>query len=320
MIRTCKAKAAAAFAASRPRSPGTFPRMPAVASGNNGPAVSPDLVNWAAQLLMPWFHYVSVTHRRLFLFLAAAFLFHLFLLGFIRIDTTRQPTARPLRPIATLEISQDTHLPQPLRTEDWDELSDPRIFLAPPAALTSGASTSFLNDLTAPAPVTTSGPLPLAAEPGFELLHPTLDALSSRLQKTLQPARAPFTYQVPPLQMSTQSTWQWNETLAARAPLTTPELPSPVSNTPLTPTQVRLAVDETGTVRYALLEQSCGKPELDQQALSAAQKIRFQPLPPELTLPSASPDSARLAWGTATLFWYSIPTPQEQVLPTPPTN
>jgi TonB family protein len=81
-------------------------------------------------------------------------------------------------------------------------------------------------------------------------------------------------------------------------------LASPVSDTDLSPTELRVAVDPSGTVRNVLLEATCQKPEVDQQAVLAARKVRF--------LPSDQPG---LAWGRLTVFWHATAPPA----PPPPT-
>jgi TonB family protein len=88
-------------------------------------------------------------------------------------------------------------------------------------------------------------------------------------------------------------------------------LASPVSDTDLSPTELRVAVDPSGTVRNVLLEATCQKPELDQQAILAARKVRFRPS-------SVQPG---LDWGRLTIFWHATapPTPPPPV-PTPTTS
>jgi TonB family protein len=96
--------------------------------------------------------------------------------------------------------------------------------------------------------------------------------------------------------------------LALRQSAAAPDLPSPVSDTDLNPTELRVAVDAQGTVQHVMLEESCQKPELDQQAILAARKLRFHPAA-----------QLGLAWGRVTIFWHCTAPPREEVVPTPPT-
>jgi TonB family protein len=86
-------------------------------------------------------------------------------------------------------------------------------------------------------------------------------------------------------------------------------LASPVSDTDLSPTELRIAVDPSGAVRNVLLESTCQKPEFDQQAILAARKVRFHPS-----------DRPGLDWGRLTVFWRTTapPTPPPPI-PTPTT-
>ena len=90
-------------------------------------------------------------------------------------------------------------------------------------------------------------------------------------------------------------------------PAGVPELPSPVSDTEINPTRLRVAVTPDGSVSDVLLDQSSQKPELDQQAILATQKVRFQPT-----------NAPGLAWGLVTIAWYYTPKPQEVVPPPAP--
>ena len=63
-----------------------------------------------------------------------------------------------------------------------------------------------------------------------------------------------------------------------------PDLPSPISDIDLTPTVLSVAVNPSGTVEHVMVEQSCGgdlgapiAKDLNQQAVLAARKTRFQP-------------------------------------------
>jgi TonB family protein len=74
-----------------------------------------------------------------------------------------------------------------------------------------------------------------------------------------------------------------------------PEWPTIISDAPLRPTQLRVAVSTDGTVRYAMLERSCGNDSVDHQALEIARQFRFEPQ--EDTSPMG------LIWGVARFVW-----------------
>jgi len=127
------------------------------------------------------------------------------------------------------------------------------------------------------------------------------------VNNALHPARQPFAYKESPPPMIKSTTWQWGDALASRVPAGVPALPSPVSDTEIDPTRLRVAVTPDGTVSDVLLDQSSQKPDLDQQAILAAQKVRFQPA-----------NAPGLAWGIVTIAWYYTPKPQEVAPPTVP--
>ncbi len=92
-----------------------------------------------------------------------------------------------------------------------------------------------------------------------------------------------------------------------------PDLPTLVSDTNITPTRLRIAVDARGTVDQVLVEpisNDLSAPvagDMEAQAVDAARKIRFDP--------STTPG---LQWGRLTIFWNYAPKPREEVVPTPP--
>jgi TonB family protein len=87
--------------------------------------------------------------------------------------------------------------------------------------------------------------------------------------------------------------------LEERAVVTAPEPPVIASDAPLRPTRVRIAVAAEGTVRYAVLDSSCGAEAVDAQAVELAQRIRFEP--------EAGFDPVGLAWGTVRFLWATAP-------------
>ncbi len=78
-----------------------------------------------------------------------------------------------------------------------------------------------------------------------------------------------------------------------------PDLPTIVSETPLRTTRVRLAVAPDGTVRYAMLERSCGSEPVDKQALEIAHALRFEP--------QGGSSALALTWGVAKFVWATAP-------------
>jgi hypothetical protein len=131
----------------------------------------------------------------------------------------------------------------------------------------------------------------------------------------MRPPRQPFFYDETPPAIAAQTTWRWDGALAERQPAGPPDLPSPISDTDLSPTVLRVAVGPGGAVEHVLVEQSCGgldasiAKDLDQQAVLAARKIRFKPT-----------DQPGLLWGRITVFWRYLAKPSEEVVPTPPST
>ena len=159
--------------------------------------------------------------------------------------------------------------------------------------------------------------LPPAAPPlAYRTARPVVTPLDQRVTDEMRPARQAFRYENTAPAIATKTTWQWDSALAARQPTGVPDLPSPISDTDLTPTVLSVAVDARGTVEHALVEQSCGgdlgapiAKDLNQQAVLTAKKIRFQPT-----------DSPALLWGKMTVFWHYSAKPREEVVPTPPST
>ncbi len=125
----------------------------------------------------------------------------------------------------------------------------------------------------------------------------------------MSPPRQPFLYDAPPPAITGKTTSQWDGPLANRQPTAAPDLPSPLSDTDLNPTELRVAVGADGAVEHVLIEQSCGsgRLDLDHLAVMAARKTRFRPT-----------DQPGLAWGRLTVFWHYSAQPREEVVPTPP--
>ena len=278
------------------------------------PAVSAhDPVAQTLALLQPWINYVPPPQRRLGLFIFLALLLHLATFFFIRIDTSRAELRHQARTHVTVEYPQAVSVSGRPGDDFWDRLTDPRLFLLPLdplAGLVSEAPSLNLNsnlgsaELPPPAPPVNYRAAPLVITP-----------LEQRVGAAMRPPRQPFFYDETPPPVATKTTWQWDDTLGARKPAGLPDLPSPISDTDLSPIQLRVAVGPGGAVEHVLVEQSCGDlgapiaADLDQQAVLAARKIRFQPT-----------DQPGLVWGRLTVFWRYSAKPREEVLPTPPSG
>jgi len=266
-------------------------------------------------LLQPWIDYVPQQQRRLGLFIFIAFLGYVAAFFFIRIDTTRAEFRHRPRTHVTVEDSQSASLAGQPVDSLWDRLADPRLFLFPQQPLAGLADAPSLDLDTLNGDIG-SRELPPAAQPtDFKFIRPVVPSLAEQVGETMHPPRQPFTYQETPLHMATKTTWVWDAALAARHPISVPDLPSPVSDTDLNPTQLMIAVNPAGTVEHALVEQSSGNlgasvaKDLDQQAVLAARKIRFR-----------FTDQPGLVWGRLTVYWYYSAKPVEEVVPTPPSG
>jgi len=113
------------------------------------------------------------------------------------------------------------------------------------------------------------------------------------------PIQAP---RVPP---PTQSSFAVAGDLAARKLLTQLSIPLwPLAGT-LRETHVNLAVDASGDVFSAVVEQSSGDAAADKQALDFCRQFRFAPSP---TRAPASPIGADLTWGRVIFRWRTTAT------------
>jgi len=261
-------------------------------------------------LIQPWIDYVPKRQRRLGLFIFLALLAHLVTFFFIRLDTTRAELRHQSRIHVTMENRQAAVSSSPAGNDFWDRLADPRLYLLPLHPFSDATSGDHTLDFIAINSNIGSPEMPPPAQAAnYQFIHEVVSPLDQRAAAALTPQRQPFSYDETPPAVAAKTAWQWDRTLVQRRPANEAELPSPVSDTELGATELRVAVDAHGTVAYVLLEQSCQKPELDQQAILAARKTRFQPV-----------DTAGLLWGRATIFWHYTPTPRKEVVPTPPSG
>lgn len=252
-------------------------------------------------LLHTWIDEVPPPKRRLGLFIALAALIHVAAFFFISIDNTLPEFRHQVLAEVTLDAASGS--PEAPQDAFWDRLTDPRLYVLPqPSPAPAAPVEPFVTAESHPVE------LPVPAEIGsFPFLTQPLPSLAERVNQSLQPARQPFAYQENPPAMAKSTVWQWSPELAARAPAGVPALPSPVSDTEISPTRLQVAVTPDGSVSDVMLDQSSQKPDLDQQAILAAQKVRFQPT-----------DRPGLAWGQVTIAWYYTPKPQEIAPPPAP--
>ena len=249
-----------------------------------------------------WIDHVPRQQRRLGLFVALAAAVHIVAFFFISIDNTLPELRHEVRTEVTLD---DTAVGTPEAPEEayFDTLNDPRLFVLPqPSEAPPPTAGPFAADQLRPLS------MPEPTEIGsFPFLNQPLPSLTERVTASLRPARQPFTYEENPPAMARATTWQWGPALAARSPAGVLPLPSPVSDTEITPTRLRVAVAADGSVSDVMLDQGSQQPDLDQQAILAAQKVRFQPS-----------DQPGLTWGEVTVSWYYTPKPQEVAPPSAP--
>jgi TonB family protein len=266
-----------------------------------GPSAPHHPVAQTLALLHNWIDYVPQQQKRLGLFIFLAALAHFATFFFVRIDTTRAELRHPPRTQVTMDNATDSP-----EERFWDRMTDPRLYVLPlhaaPQSPDVAAEFQAMEQDSPPVPMP-----PLAEIGSYPFLHTSMAPLDERVEETMHPARQPFAYQEHSRPMAKTTTWQWDDTLGQRSPSGSTDLPSPVSDTEISPTQLRVGVNPDGTVADVLLEESSRVPELDQQAILAARKIRFQPA-----------NSPGLQWGMATISWYYTPKPREVAPPSAP--
>jgi TonB family protein len=281
-----------------------FPPGPAVPAASPPAGEGENPVAHTLALLQPWIEFVPKQQRRLGIFIFLALLAHLALFFFIRIDTTRAELQRQARTHVTVE---NTTVQAGSSDAFWDRLTDPRLFLLPMTPLADLSPGAAALDLSAITPRLDTQALPPAAPAGvYEVAPATAPSVTEEVQEAMIPPRVPFSYGEAAPAVAAKTTLQWDAALAQRGPVGAPDLSSPVSDTDLSPTELRVAVDGGGTVQHVLLEESCQNPELDQQAILAARKTRF-----------SSAQQPGLAWGRLTVFWHYAAQPREETAPTP---
>lgn len=262
-----------------------------------------DVVHQTLARLHNWIDEVPQPQRRLGKYVVGAALLHFTAFFFILIDNPRPEIRHDIHTEVTLDNATGSATPAGTW---WDRLTDPRRYILPQPS--EPARIVWVDPLSA---------IHIHAEPGvfpppadivnFPFLNQPLPSLRERVAQALQPERQPFTYHENPPPIVRTTVWQWGGDLATRAPAGVPALPSPVSDMEIGPTRLRVALTPEGTVSDVVLDQTSQKPELDQQAIYAVQKVRFQPV-----------NQPGIAWGVVTVAWYYTPKPQEVVPPPAP--
>jgi TonB family protein len=295
-----------------PELPVAAPASASPGATATAPQPAPDPVAQTLALIQPWIDYVPKRQRRLGLFICIALLLHLGVIYFILIDATRAE----LRHQARIHVTVDN---PPAQAEQdapsdrfWDRVTDPRLFVLPVNPMADSSSGEPPLDFSAINASIGSQDLPApVGATGYQFTRAALPPLEQSVQAAMVPPRQHFSYEESPPPIAAGTTWQWDDALNQRQPVAVPGLPSPVSDTDLAPTLLRVAVRPDGTVDHVLVEQSCGsgRLDLDQQAVLAARKARFK-----------STDQPGLVWGRVTIFWHYAPEPREVVVPTPPSS
>jgi len=260
-------------------------------------------------LINNWIDYVPRQQKRLGIFIFLALLGHLATFFFVRIDTTRSDLRHQPRTQVILENpSPDAATAAAPEAAFWDRLTDPRLYVLPLPGRSSAQAPDVAAEFAALTRDFHPVAMPAPAEIGnYPFLNNSLPPLDQRVAAALHPARQPFTYRENPRPMARATTWEWGQALDPRRPTGVPALPSPVSDTEISPTRLRLAVEADGTVSDVILDESSHNPDLDQQAILAAQKIRFQPV-----------EAPARQWGFATVSWFYTPKPREVAPPPAP--
>jgi hypothetical protein len=258
-------------------------------------------------MLHPWIDFVPRQQRRLGIFIAIALAVHLAAFFFIRIDATRAELRHQPHTRVTMESSRPA-LDAEGGDAFWDRLTDPRLFLLPVAPFSHfSADDPPLDFATINSNIGPRRLPPAAQVQSYPFMPAAGLSVAEQAQAEMHPARQSFSYDETPIALPQKTQWQWDPALAARQPAHTPDLPSPISDTDLSPTELRVAVGPGGSVKHVLLEDTCQKPELDQVAILAAQKLLFRPT-----------DQPGLEWGRITVFWHYTTKPVDVIVPTPP--
>jgi TonB family protein len=284
-------------------------KTPAPASTPSPAAHDP--VAQTLALLQPWIEYVPQQQRRLGLFICLALAIHAATFFFLTIDNSVAEMRRQVHTYVSVDPPSIVSGSGATADAYWDQLTDPRLFILPHGP--QGDLASEIPTIPIGSPLA-FGVMPQPALPEiYRATQSAVSPLDQRITLAMAPPRQAFPYDETPPVVAPKTTWQWDDTLTQRHPTGVAPLPSPVSDTDLSPTRLRIAVDPSGEVENVLVEQGSGDrgasigKDLDQQAVLAAKKLRFQPT-----------DQPGRQWGRITIFWKYSAQPREEVVPTPP--
>ena len=265
------------------------------------------------ELIEPWISFVPQQQRRLGLFICLALALHAAVCLFLGIDVAVSQMRHAPHLYVSVDYQRARALAGPSADSFWDQVTDPRVFLLP---------RSYTGDLalnmpsSAPSAVPGADTVPQPAPPDmYREAQPADSPLEQEVAEAMNPPRQPFGYALAPAPMLRQTTWQWDDALAQRHPTGAPDLPTLVSDSNLTPSRLRVAVNADGVVEHVLVEpisDDLSTPvdnSLTPQIVAAAEKIRFDPVP-----------TPGLQWGRITIFWNYAAKPREEVVPTPPAS
>lgn len=137
-------------------------------------------------------------------------------------------------------------------------------------------------------------PTALAIMSDVDFLPAGLQPLNQRAAESLAPALQtyePALSTTPGAQRASQV--EFDPSIRGRLNGSLPALPSPTASllSEAGLTVIRLGIDGQGNVVHLLVEESCGKSSIDDQAIAFLRSVRFLP------------DTADLAWGKATFYW-----------------
>lgn len=193
-------------------------------------------------------------------------------------------------------------------TSGWVNLLDPSVIALPLSQLSDEEFKKDVSRLQKIWPVQFPVSLLAPAAVKTTYLPITLEELPKRAEASLSlpaPKPMPVPVEAPPSLSGTAV--QFSGDLAKREEVKHDALPQPTSPLALRPSVLRLAVDDQGVVVYVFLDESSGDSAIDLQAVKALRNWRFAPLK------GAKPDSDKLQWGRATVFW-DIQSPSQKAV------
>jgi TonB family protein len=243
--------------------------------------------------LQPLVQIVPPRQRRLGFFILAMLAVHGLAFYAVKVSLAAPNLTQPLKTRVILDTGS-------LRGSDpaqaqWLNLFDPSLLIlmrdrAPAPPIPHSTAPAPLPQLSLPTDLTPSQAQPQGLAPLAERVNEWLRHSPPERESTPDSAAA--------VESAAGTQIVIGPGLASRAVNTLPALASlrlkslPDSNV----TAVRLGVDNNGTVRHALVEQTCGRADIDSQAVEALRGYRF--------LPRAE---TPLEWGQVYIYWQFVP-------------